>query len=424
MDLSEVSKDPQFIIRILFYMKRLAVILLLQSLLTGTLAAQSGRRQTDKGSNSTSGKTQSSADSTTTSNPSEQEGVVNQDSGQGVEIEGDVLKVSTALVTVPVSVMDPNGKYIPDLSRDDFKIFEEGIEQRIAYFATIDQPFTVVLLIDTSGSTDYRLEEIQEAAIAFVNQLKAEDRVMVISFDERIDVLIEPTSDRNELIRAIRRTRAGGGTRLYDAVDQVLKRHLKQISGRKAMVLFTDGVDTTSRQASYDSTLRAAEEMDALIYPVAYDTKSSGSLGGVGQQRLPLPGGRGGVILGIPFPRSPVPGGGGGTGTSAADYQRARMYLFELARRTGGRLYNGGSMLGITQAFTQVAEELRRQYSLGYYPKRTGQAGQRRQLKVRVLQPNLVVAARDSYIVSPKNETSPQSDKQQFSTSEAQDNQQ
>ena len=401
-------------------MKQLTVILLVLLICApGALQAQSGRKQSDKGSNSTSGRTQSSSDPAT-ANPADEEGMVNQGTTQGEIIEGDVLRVNTALVTVPVSVMDRNGKYIPDLSREDFKIFEEGIEQRVAYFATVDQPFTVALVLDTSGSTDFRLDEIQDAAIAFVNQLKTEDRVLVISFDDQITVLTKPTNDRDEIVRAIRRTRTGGGTRLYDAVDTVIRKHLKQIPGRKAMVLFTDGVDTTSRQASYDSTLRQAEELDALIYPVAYDTKNNGRWGGGGPQQVPLPGGRGGVILGIPFPRNPRPAPGGGGGSSPADNQRARMYLFELARRTGGRLYNGGSMLGISQAFAQIAEELRRQYSLGYYPKNTGQAGQRRQIKVRITQPNLVVVARDSYIFSPKNSDPPQADKQEFSNSNRQ----
>jgi Ca-activated chloride channel homolog len=404
-----------------------ASLLLLFSFAPGALHAQSGRRQSDKSSNGTgiNGRTQTSTDSNANSSSGD-DGIANQGTGQGEIIEGDVLRVNTALVTVPVSVMDRSGKYIPDLSREDFKIFEEGVEQRVAYFATVDQPFTVALVLDTSGSTDFRLEDIQDAAIAFVNQLKPEDRVLVISFDDQINVLTKPTSDREEIIRAIRRTRTGGGTRLYDAVDLVIKKHLKQLNGRKAMVLFTDGVDTTSTRASYDSTLREAEELDALVYPVAYDTKTNGRWGSGGPQQIPLPGGRGGVILGIPFPRSPVPGGGGGGGgsTNNADYQRARMYLFELARRTGGRLYNGSSLLGVSQAFVQIAEELRRQYSLGYYPKRAGQAGQRRQIKVRVAQPNLVVVARESYIYSPKTgDAPPQADKQQFSKSERQSNQ-
>ncbi len=391
---------------------RLAVVLLMIFVCAaGTLRAQSGRRQSsDKGSNSTSGKTQTP--SGPASNPAEEEGMINQDTYQGETIEGDVLKVNTSLVTVPVSVLDRNGKYIPDLGREDFHIFEEGVEQRITYFATVDQPFTVALVIDTSGSTDYSLDDIQKAAITFVNQLNPEDRVMVISFDDSIDVLTKPTNDRNELIKAIRRTRAGGGTRLYDAVDQIIKKHFRGISGRKAVVLFTDGVDTTSRHASYESTVRDAEELDALIYSVAYDDRGgAGSLGGVwgsGAPRIPMPGG-GGIRIG--GPRS------GSGNTSRAEYEHGRMYLSELSRVTGGRLYNGNSMLGLSQAFAHVADELRRQYSLGYYPKQSGQAGQRRRIKVRVNQPNLVVQARDSYVYTPKNGggDATQPDKQQFS---------
>jgi VWFA-related protein len=409
-------------------LKQFAVTMLLLLICApATLRAQSGRRQSEKGSSTTgiNGRTQTSSDPKTGA-PSEEEGIVTEGTTKGEIVEGDVLRVNTSLVTVPVSVMDRDGKYIPNLSREDFHIFEEGVEQRVAYFATVDQPFTVALVIDTSGSTDFRLEDIQEAAIAFVNQLKVDDRVIVISFDDQINVLTRPTSDRDEMIRAIRHTRTGGGTRLYDAVDLVIRQQLKQISGRKAMVLFTDGVDTTSRRASYDSTLREAEELDALIYPVAYDTKNNGRWGGSGggPQQIPLPGGRGGVILGLPFPRGPLPGPGGGGGGSSnpGDYQRARMYLFELARRTGGRLYNGGSLLGVSQAFVQVAEELRRQYSLGYYPKNAGQAGERRQIKVRVAQPNLVVVARDSYIYSSKNNDAPPSEKKQFSEPDRQGN--
>jgi VWFA-related protein len=381
----------------------------------GTLRAQSGRRQTgDKGSNSTSGRTNTSDPAA--SNPAEADGMINQDTYQGETVEGDVLRVNTALVTVPVSVMDRSGKYVPDLAREDFHIFEEGVEQRITYFATVDQPFTVALVIDTSGSTDYSLDQIQNAAVAFVNQLKEEDRVMVIAFDDRIDVLTKkPTSDREELIKAIHRTHTGGGTRLYDAVHQVINKHMKGITGRKAIVLFTDGVDTTSFQSSYDGTLREAEELDALIYPVAYDTRDGllgggGGVWGSGAPRIPFPG-SGGIIIGGGR-------GGGGRGPSPADYQRARMYLNELALRTGGRLYNGNSMLGISQAFSYVAEELRRQYSLGYYPRKGGEAGQRRQIKVRLNQPNLVVRARDSYVYTPKsgdNATQPDKQPQQFS---------
>lgn len=336
--------------------------------------------------------------------------------GQGETLEGDVLRIDTTLVTVPFSVKDRNGRYIPDLTRGDFRVFEEGLEQKITYFATIDQPFTVVLVIDTSGSTNFRLEEIQDAAISFVQKLRAGDRVMVVAFDDRIDVLSEPTNDFEKLTKAIRRTRTGGGTRLYDAVDQVINKHLSRITGRKAIVLFTDGVDTTSRRATYESTVRQAEELDALIYPISYDTNNGlGSMGG--PKQIPLPGGRGGITVNVPLPRMPGTGGGGG-GASAGDYRRAGAYLQELAQKTGGRVYSGDSVLGLSQAFAWVAEELRRQYSLGYYPSPQGQEGQRRQIKVRVNQPNLVVTARDSYIYSQKKtDASRAGGEQQFTKS-------
>ncbi|MGB9178084.1 MAG: VWA domain-containing protein, partial [Pyrinomonadaceae bacterium] len=204
-------------------MKRIAIILVVLFTLACaplTLRAQSGRNR-GAGANKTS--------SNAAANDSSDE-VINDaplNNGQGETVEGDVISVNTSLVTVPVNVMDRDGKYIPDLERKDFHIFEEGIEQRIAYFATVDKPFTVILVMDTSNSTHFRLEDIQSAAISFVNQLKEEDRVMVISFDDKINVLTEATNDRDALTRAIRRTRTGGGTRLYDAVDFVIKQRLK-----------------------------------------------------------------------------------------------------------------------------------------------------------------------------------------------------
>src|SRR6185436_18298865 len=197
----------------------------------------------------------------------------------GETVEGDVIRFDTALVTVPVSVMDRYGRYVPLLHREQFRITENGVEQKIAYFATTDAPFSVVLLIDTSGSTQWRLDDIQEAAINFVGKLKPTDSVMVMSFDDRIKVECKATTDRGVIEKAIRHTRTGGGTRLYDAVEDILKKQLATIPGRKAVVLFTDGVDTTSYRASYDSTIRMAEESDAPIYSVDYDTSGMG--GGV-----------------------------------------------------------------------------------------------------------------------------------------------
>jgi len=315
----------------------------------------------------------------------------------GETVEGDVIRFDTALVTVPVTVMDRSGRYVPLLRREQFRLAENGVEQKIAYFATTDAPFSVVLLIDTSGSTQFRLDDIQDAAIQFVDKLKPTDSVMVMSFDDRIEVQCKATTDRNVISKAIRRPRTGGGTRLYDAVADILTKQLRTIPGRKAVVLFTDGVDTTSHRASYESTIRLAEESDAPFYSVDYDTSgpSTTIYGGGG---IPLPGGRG-TVLGLPLPRPGIPGSTTG-GATPGDYRRAVGYLHALSDRTGGRFYSGDSLFGIAQAFTWIAEELGRQYSLGYYPSATGKEGERRQIKVKVTEADLVVKARDSYIYS------------------------
>ncbi|PYS87499.1 MAG: hypothetical protein DMF70_00365 [Acidobacteria bacterium] len=188
-------------------------------------------------------------------NPNEQQPAATSTQNAGPEevSEGDIVRVNTTLVSIPVSVMDRDGKYIPNLRKEDFRVWEDGVEQQVAYFASTEKPFTVALLIDTSGSTRFKLEEIQDAAIAFVNQLRADDRVMIVSFNDKIRVLTrQPTNDRALLREAIRQTEPGDGTRLYDAVDQVINQYFNHIEGRKAIVLFTDGVDTTSKHARYD----------------------------------------------------------------------------------------------------------------------------------------------------------------------------
>jgi Ca-activated chloride channel homolog len=327
------------------------------------------------------------------------------------EVEaGDIIRVNTTLVTIPVSVMDRDGRYVPNLLKDDFRIWEDGVEQEVAFFASVDKPFSVVLMLDTSPSTQFRLEDIQDAAITFVNQLRPDDRVMVVSFNDDIRVLSEFTTDRGKLHRAIQRAHTDDGTRLYDAVDMVMNQQLARMQGRKAIVLFTDGVDTTSRHADFERNLTDAQELDALIYPVQYDTSRDMNVMGPS-----LPGGRidvWGQILGGIFGGGPVGrrGGGGGyprsRGTSRGDYERATEYLQELAMTTGGREYRADSLQNMSDAFANVAEELRRQYSIGYYPKRPPQVGQRRQIKVRAKQPNLAVRARDSYIFNPSGTTS------------------
>ncbi|HEY0429745.1 MAG TPA: VWA domain-containing protein [Pyrinomonadaceae bacterium] len=307
--------------------------------------------------------------------------------GEVLEENDEVLKVETNLITIPVSVFDRNGLYIPNLGQDNFKIFEDGVEQEIAYFGTTEQPFTVVLLLDTSPSTEYKIEDIQDAAVAFVNQLKPQDSVIVIEFAWNVHVLSELTTDRQKIFKGIKKADWGDGTSLYEAVNDSLGKRLKNIKGKKAIVLFTDGVDTTSYKASYDSTLRLAEESDVTIFPIYYNTFADNSR----------------AISPFPFPgtmRNP-------RGTSRSDYALGKKYLDDLALVTGGRVFPAESYAGgLKGTFEAIAEELRRQYNIGYYPQEVGQSGQRKQIRVRVNRGNLIIRARDSYIVG--TNTTPQ----------------
>lgn len=317
-----------------------------------------------------------------------------------VEEDDEVIRIETNLVTMPVSVLDRNGRFISGLQQKDFQIFENGIQQKIEYFQSVEQPFTVVLLIDVSPSTQYRIDEIQDAAITFVNQLRPNDRVIVIAFDQNVQVLSPLTNNRNVLKNAIRRADFGDGTSLYEAVDYVINQQLRRIEGRKAIVLFTDGVDTTSRRANFQNTVSQAEELDALIYPIRFNTaeymtgsgNGGGNSGGNNQG-----GGTLGAILGT------ILGGGGkvqvGAGGTRQEYEVGKRYLEELARKSGGRNFEADANNNLTAAFSGIAEELRRQYSVGYYPEKVGRKGERKQIRIRVMRPNLVIRAKNSYIV-------------------------
>ncbi len=332
----------------------------------------------------------------------------------GSDDADEVIKIETNLITMPVSVLDRDGRFVSGLGQNDFRIFENGIEQKVDYFQSVEQPFTVVLMIDVSPSTAFQIEEIHAAANTFINQLRPNDKVMVIAFDETVQVLCRPTSDKRVLRMAINSAQFGDGTSLYEAVDQVISRELRQIEGRKAVVLFTDGVDTTSRRASYQSTIADVEEIDALFYPIRYNTQRDGFGGGGdwggGGNRRRRGGGSGngnlGGIIGIILGGGNFPtgggGGGGGRGNSN-EYETGRKYLETLALNSGGRSFEAESTYNLDAAFSGIAEELRRQYSLGYYPENVGQIGDRKQIKVRVMRPNLVVRAKSSYIVGQNN---------------------
>lgn len=279
--------------------------------------------------------------------------------------QDEVLRVDTNLVTIPASVMDRDGRYLTDLKKEDFQIFEDGVEQEVAFFSTVEQPFTILFLLDTSSSMAPNMVELSRAANAFVGQLRPDDQLIVATFDDWVKITFEATKV-SDLRKGIK-LRSGNSTWLYHAVDYALKR-IKKGRGRKAIVLFSDGMDSRDL-ATPKGNLRDAEEQDAVIYTVQFN-----------------------ALFWSPFAVQNKKG-------FYKSIDVANNYMRDLAQRTGGRYYQVENISDLSKTFGQVAEELRRQYSLGYYPKTKLEAGQRRQIKVKVRQPNLVVQARDSYIV-------------------------
>ena len=177
-------------------------------------------------------------------------------------------------MAVPLIASDRNGPYIPDLRQEEFAIFEDGVQQQIAFFGKVAAPFHVVLMLDTSSSTKDQLRQIQQAAIAFVDQLQPADRVKVISFDDSVKDLNEFTNNRENLRNAIYSTKPGEGTKVYDAVDLALNT-IRKIRGRKAIVMFSDGMDWHSDRATYEGTIRGLDEEGVTVYPIRYDTRAT-----------------------------------------------------------------------------------------------------------------------------------------------------
>lgn len=235
------------------------VVIFLALLLTPAAFAQSGGPSLKKTTPATEGKQKNQTPQAAPTPGDAQE-------------ETETVSVETNLVTIPVIVSDRGDKYVGDLRQDEFKIYEDGVEQRVAYFDTVSAPFHVVLMLDTSASTQEKIGQIQRAAINFTEELQKQDRVKVISFDDQVRDLCDFSSDRAVIQWAIKGTKPGLGTKLYDAVTLAINK-LRSVKGRKAIVIFTDGVDMTSDRSTYDQNRKAIQESGIIVYPIRFDTR-------------------------------------------------------------------------------------------------------------------------------------------------------
>jgi VWFA-related protein len=288
--------------------------------------------------------------------------------------QGGTIKTEVSLVNLFATVRDKNKRIVTDLKQDDFKIFEDGHEEKISFFSKEMQlPITLGLLLDTSGSEQFMLGAIQDAGARFVHRvLRKGDEAMVISFDTDVDLLADFTDDRSIIDRAINKARintpgggyiagnpgpVGGGnmtgTALYDAIYLACSDKLNGEAGRKALVIVTDAEDEGSK-VKLEDAIEAAQRTDTVIHVLhVADRRNFG-------------GGR-------------------------PDIAR------RLADETGGRMISVSSEKHLEEAFDQISEELRSQYTLGYYPSNNTRDGKFRKVRVETADHELKVLARRGY---------------------------
>lgn len=260
------------------------------------------------------------------------------------------FRANIDIVSMSVTVTDPPGRYVTDLAREQFSVFEDGTKQDIAFFNRTNQPIALSLLIDTSASMEDRMATAQEAAVGFARRLRPQDLGEVIDFDRQVRVIQAFTNDPVALESAIRRTTAGGSTSLYNAVYVSLK-ELKKVRAkteqdvrRQAIVVVSDGEDTSSL-VSYDQVLDLAKRSETAIYTIGLRSKDE---------------------------------------IAAKAFKEADFVLRQLAQETGGRAFFPARIEDLAGVYTQIADELASQYILGYVSTNSNRDGGWRRLALRV----------------------------------------
>jgi Ca-activated chloride channel homolog len=328
--------------------------------------------------------------------------------------DDEVIRLESTLVNIPLLVSDRSGRYISQLSKRDFQLYEDGVEQELASFSSEEVPFSVVLLLDMSPSVQGSTDAIQDAALAFVKQMRPQDRMMVASFDRSVQYLTDFTTDRRQLEYAIRRVQTGSGTSVYDAVYETVTRRLRNIEGRKALILFSDGEDTTSSQTDYDGAVEAVSESDVLVYGLRYPGGGGGSI-----RVDPWPGNR---IPQIPFPlpwpwprrrRGPfkltslTPSASSVAALSSPQWNRRRGggdFMTDITAAGGGPVYDAQQISDLSRIAHQIAEELRHIYVVSYYPTNKLSNGGYRSIRIRVrARDDIAIRHRKGYNASEAN---------------------
>lgn len=298
----------------------------------------------------------------------------------------DVISVSTTEVLLPVTVRDRSGRLVTELTRKDFRVFENGIEQSLSDLSLRQVPVDVVLMIDASSSAAKNLDDFRVAAEGFAAHLDADDRISLIQFDDRVALLQDWTRSQIQLHRALKRIAPGMFTRFHDAVLLAARDQLARPTTRHAVIVLTDGIDS-GRGSTFDAALRTALQSQSAIYVVSNSQiersakqeelslllSASDSVRRFNQLRI------GDLRLGL------------------AALDASEQNLEQLTAATGGRLYKPASFRDLEKTYAEVADELRHQYALYYAPLNTKKDGQFRRVRVETSNPTDQVTARIGY---------------------------
>ncbi len=303
----------------------------------------------------------------------------------------EVVTTDVSLVQLNVGVVDSQGRAITSLARNDFTVYEDGIKQPITLFEPTNAPFSLVMLVDMSGSTINFRPQLKQAAWRFLDALAPEDRVAVIQFNAKIKSLTGFSTDRKKAVYAIDIAEGAGNTNLYEALSYALKQLDKEGKRRKAIVVLTDGLDTALRNTDRASAARARTDAEAVS---SIDAKASHALNAV----LSAADKQGVTIYPLALPsgdpkRLPLP-----DPIITGIYSAARTRLQSLADRTGGRLNEIERLDQMARLYAEVAADLRSLYTVAYQPAggRT-RDGKWHEIRVEVTYPALIARTRPGY---------------------------
>lgn len=306
--------------------------------------------------------------------------------------QDDVVRTETNLVQLNVGVVDPRGRPVTSLSRNDFTVYENGVKQQILHFDPADTPFSLVLLLDVSGSTVNFRQQFKQAALRFLDALAPEDRVAVVQFNAKVKTLAGFSKERRKMAYAIDQAEGAGETHFYDALRYALKELEKEgKQRRKAIVVLTDGLDTEMRNLDRPLLANVQNDQEAIA---AIDAKASGALNSV----LTAADRQGVSIFPLALPsgdprRLPLP-----DPVITGIYSAARARLQLLADRTGGRLNDIQRLDQMARLYVEVAAELRTLYTVAYQPPGSSPRDSKwREIRIEVGHPELIVRTRPGY---------------------------